>query len=161
MATKDERDFPASLVRGSNQIVFPQRLPPPIPPTPPRNIHPQFSCYATSLLIYSPSACLRPAESHYLIPTSHLRRKVRRNSSKQPHAHTSTHTPYQCFYLKKELVSLSFTLYPSIIFKNTHTYSFLHQHIYSFSNSFTLKILHRLIPAHTHTQTPSVDPMTL
>lgn len=108
-----------------NQIVFP----PPI-------FLPSFSCFATSLLIYSLSACPQPTVSHSLIPTSHLRRKVRQNSSintlsatQQMHTHIKRQSallnfqqcPYPKWPPKTPPPVLSFTLCASLTFTHTST----------------------------------------
>lgn len=132
----DETDFPACLFRSDNQIVFP----PPV-------FLPSFSCFATSLLIYSLSACPQPTVSHSLIPASHLRRKVRQNSrintlsaTQQMHTHIKRQSallnfqqcPYPKWPPKTTPPVLSFTLCASVTFTHVHAHPCINKsHLFS------------------------------
>lgn len=99
------------------------------------NLRPHLSTAATTKL-FSPQnnlVGLQPTESHYFIPTSHLRCKVRWNSIKHLLPHTHTHT--RIFTQRK---SLCHSQPLSHLHKHTHTLSLAWTCLSSFSHRFTL-----------------------
>lgn len=123
----DETDFPSCLFRSGNQIVFP----PPV-------CLPSFSCFATSSLIYSLSACPQPTVSHSLVPASHLRRKMRQNSR----INTLSATQQMHTHIKGSLLSS--------IFSSVLTQSGPLKHLPQCSHSHSVP----LSPSHTCPRPP-------
>lgn len=123
---------------------------------PPSLFLPSFSFFDTFLLIYFPSACLRPIEGPYLIPTSHLRHKVRPNSG-QTHTHTHTKSArlssiHQCLYPKKWLL----TGHDGAAASPGHSYSHSHLRTRTFAHSH---LHHHVSLFRTHTWNTLSSPL--